>query len=358
MENYWEERGIMFAFNEEGYANGVYQNSNSEPTYSYYRRDHLGNNREVWRAAYTIGSTNYAAATTQRIQYYPSGLPWGEAIGIGPGAQPYKYNGKEFIEEHGLDEYDSQARMYYPAIVITPTQDPHCETYPWQSPYAWCANNFVNNFDPDGRDYWSTSDKDEIERFLQALQPGGTNTPTQEFNYGEWEHGSDSEFAEGLTYNDETGVLYSSYGVVSDGEYTQVGVSAAAKNDYNGRASIQTWRGNWYNQSSGRATPQNDLFFILLGGTKAGGNLIKRIFSSNAPEDVHVNGFSYKKKSTKGSPHGDGGRAISKSDKQIADLRTELQTATGKDRIRIKNKIEKIQKNAQKQAKGETHWRR
>lgn len=43
----------------------------------------------------------------QRIQYYPSGLPWGEAMY--PSEQPWKYNGKEFIEMHGLDEYDSKA---------------------------------------------------------------------------------------------------------------------------------------------------------------------------------------------------------------------------------------------------------
>ena len=37
------------------------------------------------------------------------------------GVQNKKYNGKEFIEAHGLDEYDSQARMYYPAIMRTTT---------------------------------------------------------------------------------------------------------------------------------------------------------------------------------------------------------------------------------------------
>jgi len=55
---------------------------------SYYRRDHLGNNREVWRAAY-INSRGrlVAAATEQRTQYYPSGLPWASNSGDNPGAQ-------------------------------------------------------------------------------------------------------------------------------------------------------------------------------------------------------------------------------------------------------------------------------
>ena len=31
----------------------------------------------------------------QRMQYYPSGLPWVEAYS--PSEQPWKYNGKEFV---------------------------------------------------------------------------------------------------------------------------------------------------------------------------------------------------------------------------------------------------------------------
>ena len=125
------------SYNVEGYSNGL-----SGSTYSYYRRDHLGNNREVWRA-----NDN---ATYQRTQYYPSGLPWAESINSG--AQSRKYNGKEWIEMHGLDEYYSQARTLYPAIVRTPTMDPLCEKYYSISPYAWCGNNPVNRIDPDGRD--------------------------------------------------------------------------------------------------------------------------------------------------------------------------------------------------------------
>lgn len=53
---------------------------------------------------------------------------------------------------HGLDEYDSEARWYYPAIMRTTTMDPLCEKYYSISPYAWCGNNPVNLVDPDGRD--------------------------------------------------------------------------------------------------------------------------------------------------------------------------------------------------------------
>ena len=68
------------------------------------------------------------------MQYYPSGLPWD--TNTSASEQPYKYNGKEFIEMHGLDEYDSHARWYYPAIARTTTMDPLCEKYYDISPYA------------------------------------------------------------------------------------------------------------------------------------------------------------------------------------------------------------------------------
>ena len=111
----------------------------------YYIRDYLGNVREVWVHPW-LNHSEYV----QRTQYYPSGLPWNE--GYSPSEQPYKYGGKEFVEMHGLDEYDSEARWYYPAIMRTTTMDPHCEQYYDTSPYVWCGNNLVNNVDPDGKE--------------------------------------------------------------------------------------------------------------------------------------------------------------------------------------------------------------
>ena len=109
----------------------------------YYIKDHLGNIRET----YVRTSGNKFCA--QRMQYYPSGLPWN--TNQSASEQPFKYGGKEFVEMHGLDEYDSEARWYYPAIMRTTSMDPLCEKYYSISPYAWCGNNPVNYVDPDGR---------------------------------------------------------------------------------------------------------------------------------------------------------------------------------------------------------------
>ena len=152
---------IHKVYNTEGYANNI--QGYYGPNYQYYRKDHLGNNREVWRA-----TTNQYI---QKTQYYPSGLPWvknsGDDTELPINTNKRKYNDKEFVEMHGLDEYDSEARWYIPGSVHTPTMDPHCESYYDTSPYAWCGNNPVNKIDIDGRDVTLRGD---TTGFVQSMQ--------------------------------------------------------------------------------------------------------------------------------------------------------------------------------------------
>jgi len=139
--------------NPEGYVSTFSLGSLYGPVYNYYRKDHLGNNCEVWSASYKWGSATRPAATSQITQYYPSGLPWKSNSGDNPGSQPYKYGGKEFVEMHGYDSYDYGARVMYPAIGPRfMSVDPLCEKYCWISPYAYCLSNPVKYVDPDGRE--------------------------------------------------------------------------------------------------------------------------------------------------------------------------------------------------------------
>ena len=123
----------------------------NEHYHFYYIKDHLGNVRETYKIP-NAGTKE----CVQRMQYYPSGLPWEE--NMNSSEQPHKYNGKEFVEMHGLDEYDSEARWYYPAICRTTTMDPLAEKYYSTSPYAWCGNNPVRFVDPLGMSYNINSD--------------------------------------------------------------------------------------------------------------------------------------------------------------------------------------------------------
>jgi RHS repeat-associated protein len=113
----------------------VLQNIRHE--YNYYRRDHLGNNCAVWDA------TN--DTTLQQTVYYASGLPM--AVSSNQSTQPYKYNGKEFIEMHGLDVTDLGFRSVHNARGRFDNIDPLCELSYHSSPYAISANNPINNID-------------------------------------------------------------------------------------------------------------------------------------------------------------------------------------------------------------------
>jgi len=135
------ENATLRIHNPEGYfANG---------DFFYYRKDHLGNNREVWNAI--------TQQTVQRTDYYPSGLPIYSNNTLGIDEQPYKFGGKEFIEMEGYDSYDFHARGMYPAIMRFMQIDPMAEKYYSISPYAYCDNNPIRFTDPTGMELDSTT---------------------------------------------------------------------------------------------------------------------------------------------------------------------------------------------------------
>jgi RHS repeat-associated protein len=113
--------------------------SGTTPTYHYYLKDHLGNNRVVV----------YASGTVKQVtHYYPFGGFFGESTGSS--YQTYKYNGKEFERLISEDWYDYGAR-HMDGMRFT-TMDPMAEKYYSISPYAYCANNPIIAIDLDGRE--------------------------------------------------------------------------------------------------------------------------------------------------------------------------------------------------------------
>ena len=162
----------------------------------YFRRDHLGNVREVWNTEYdyALGASN---TTPQITNYYPSGLPWYD--GKGADVQPYKHNGCEFIEMHGYDVTDHGNRGLYHAINRYTTMDRFAEKFPWQSPYVHAGNNPVNYVDVGGDSISFTGNN--IQETLNAIYHGladGTNI-TMKFNNGVLDPTSIQEQAQNTT---------------------------------------------------------------------------------------------------------------------------------------------------------------
>ncbi len=105
--------------------------------------DHLGSVRLVCN-----GNTG---EVVQSLEYLPSGVIFRSR---NFDRQPYRFTGKELLSAHGLDWYDSGARMQEFHIPRFTTMDPLCEKYYATSPYAYCNNNPVKYIDPDGKDVW------------------------------------------------------------------------------------------------------------------------------------------------------------------------------------------------------------
>ena len=117
-----------------------YGGSMTNPKIYTYIRDHLGSIRLVCE-----GNTG---EVVQSLEYFPSGLIFRSMCFEW---QPYRFTGKELITEHGLNRYDSKARIQDFQIPGFTTLDPLCENYYGISPYSYCAGNPVRYIDSTGR---------------------------------------------------------------------------------------------------------------------------------------------------------------------------------------------------------------
>ncbi|WP_172805236.1 RHS repeat domain-containing protein [Aquiflexum balticum] len=109
---------------------------------------------DVWFDNMMVMSVS--SAIVQETHYDPWGL---ELTGIGyeyAGVKKNKYlfNGKELIEDNGLQYYDYGARMYDPAIGRWGIVDPLADQFQSWSPYSFSFNNPLRFIDPDGRAPW------------------------------------------------------------------------------------------------------------------------------------------------------------------------------------------------------------
>jgi len=162
--------GVLNFFpHSEGYVSATESGVLTNPilyNYVYNYTDHLGN----IRLSYTKDPVSGDLEIMEENNYYPFGLKHsvysdpkqkyelveneGESM-----ARPtyvyqtdyqYKYNGKEFQDELGLNWYDYGARMYMPDIARWGQIDPLAAKAFSLTPYRYSFNNPVKFIDPDG----------------------------------------------------------------------------------------------------------------------------------------------------------------------------------------------------------------
>ena len=135
----YENGKLAYVPIDGGYITFADSTATSAPTFHYYVKDYLGNNRLVVRDD---------GFGEQMNHYYPFGALM--SASTQGAAQRYKYNGKELDRIHGLNLYDYGARQYDAALGRWTSIDPLAEKYYGISPYAYCHDNPINRIDPDG----------------------------------------------------------------------------------------------------------------------------------------------------------------------------------------------------------------
>lgn len=128
-------------------------------TYSDYKyvfqfKDHLGNVRLSYSDNDLNGSIDPATEIIEESNYYPFGLEQKGYNNVVAGgndlAQNWKFGGKEYNQELGLNWYDVSARNYDPALGRWMNIDPLAEQMRRHSPYNYAFDNPVYFIDYDG----------------------------------------------------------------------------------------------------------------------------------------------------------------------------------------------------------------
>jgi len=165
------ENGVLQFFpHSEGY---VKRNADNTYLYAYQYKDHLGNVRLSYADVNKNGTIELATEILEENNYYPFGLKhkgYNEITNSNrsEAAEKYKFGGKEFNSELGLDLYDFGARNYDAAIGRWLNIDPLAEEFIGATPYNYTLNNPISNIDPDGRFTLEGGAAQDFVRLLQS----------------------------------------------------------------------------------------------------------------------------------------------------------------------------------------------
>ncbi len=140
---------LQFFPHAEGYVNTTASRRSSTSysfNYVFNFTDHLGN----VRLSYSKDSVTEELKIIEENHYYPFGLKHEGYNSYEAIANKYKYNGKEYQDELGLNMYDYGARNYDPALGRWMNIDRLAENSRRWTRYNYAYNNPMYFIDPDG----------------------------------------------------------------------------------------------------------------------------------------------------------------------------------------------------------------
>ncbi len=209
LDGFQYSSGILNFFpHTEGYVNVTFCDQcqleyQYQYNYVYNYVDHLGN----IRLSYGYDPKTEQIKILEENHYYPFGLkhtnynvdkkkyendlaiqgktkiaPYNSNTNV---LNKYKYNGKEYQDELGLNMYDYGARNYDPAIGRWMNIDPLAEENRRWSPYNYCIDNPIRFVDPDGM--LETEFKDANGNTTKTVDDG-SNAVFQETGKGTNKH--------------------------------------------------------------------------------------------------------------------------------------------------------------------------
>ncbi|WP_164463683.1 DUF6443 domain-containing protein [Chryseobacterium shandongense] len=161
--------GLKFFATSEGYYDNI------KNKYIYHYVDHLGN----IRVSFTREGAQ--AAIVEKNDYYAFGLKHGTTSDASGVNYNYEYNGKEFQQEIGMNDYG--ARFYMPDIGRWGVVDPLAEMYRRHSPYNYAVNNPMRFIDPDGRSV-TTYEGEDAQKAYWYFYFGGSASGFDSFMGG------------------------------------------------------------------------------------------------------------------------------------------------------------------------------
>lgn len=206
--------------------------------------------------------------------------------------------------------------------------DNSAESYLPYSPYVYVGNNTIRRVDTDGND-WGDIVKGAIVAVVDNATAGAVNLR------GKVSYHDPKDFNRGQDVGDVVSIIAGGVEVGVGGGMAAGGVGVTVASG--GTAAIA-------------GLPTAAAGVLVAGhGVVMGASGANNLMMQKGRVNEGSNGLNEK--------HGDGGRAKTKAEKQVIELKEKLQDATGKEKQKINQKIKNIQETARQKAKGVEHSR-